>query len=222
MNSLRIKPKEYEGFAIRKAVVGPIATNVYFLINTDTKEVLIADPGAEGPLLVQYLKTGGYTPAAILLTHGHEDHIQAVQDLKDAFGCPVLCHEAEAELLADPAMNCSAYEGTRCSVSADRLLKEGEELTLGGMTFRVLHTPGHTAGSCCYYFPAYELLISGDTLFHGSYGRTDLPTGNDAQMLASIRRLLSELPGDTVVYPGHMDRTFIAFEQRFNPLAEFV
>ena len=222
MNSLRIKPKEYEGFAIRKAVVGPIATNVYFLINTETKEVLIADPGAEGPLLVQYLKNNEYKPAAILLTHGHEDHIMAAQELRDAFGCPILCHEAEAALLADPQMNCSVWESTPCTLSADRFLKEGEEVTLAGMTFRVLHTPGHTAGSCCFYFPAYELLISGDTLFHGSYGRTDLPTGNDAQMLASVRRLLKELPDETIVYPGHMDRTFIAFEQRFNPLAEFV
>ncbi len=222
MNSLRIRPKEFENFEIRKAVVGPIATNVYFLTRTDTRDVLVVDPGAEARLLIQYLKNNEYTPAAVLLTHAHEDHIMAAGPIREAFGCPILCHEAEAALLADPAHNCSASAGTPCALTADRLLKEGEEVTLGGMTFRVLHTPGHTAGSCCYYFPAYEMLISGDTLFHGSYGRTDLPTGSDAQMLSSIRRLLSELPGETIVYPGHMDRTFIAFEQRFNPLAEFV
>ena len=222
MNKLGLKQKNYEGFQLQRAVVGPIATNVLFLINTESKEILVVDPGAEGERLIQYIKGQGYSLKAVLLTHGHEDHILAAQALKDAFACPILAHEAETALLADPKMNCSLMVGTPCSVSPDRLLREGEEVTLAGMTFRVLHTPGHTAGSCCYYFPAYELLISGDTLFHGSYGRTDLPTGNDGQMLSSIRRLLKELPEETLVWPGHMDRTFIAFEKRYNPLAELI
>ncbi len=222
MNKLGLKQKEYEGFQLQRAIVGPIATNVIFLINTESKEILLVDPGDEGERLIQYIKNQGYSLQGILLTHGHEDHILAAEELREAFCCPILAHEAEVALLADPRMNCSAMVGTPCSLAADRLIKDGEEITLGGMTFQVIHTPGHTAGSCCYYFPAYELLISGDTLFHGSYGRTDLPTGNDSQILTSVQKLLRELPEETLVWPGHMDRTFIAFEKLYNPLAERV
>ena len=213
---------EYEGFSLKRAVVGPIATNVFFLINTKTGEALVADPGDEAELLIRYLKDNAYTLKGILLTHGHWDHSLAVPALKQAFDCPLLAHEAEADLLADPAKNGSDKLKEPLSLSADRWLKEGDNLNLAGLSFKVLHTPGHTSGSCCYYFPDYSLLISGDTLFHGSYGRTDLPTGNDAQMLYSLRRLLSELPEDTLVWPGHMDRTSIQFEKRFNPLADLL
>ena len=222
MSPAAFKKREYDGFALQRAVVGPIATNVFFLINTKTNEVLLADPGDEAPLIIRYIKDNGYTLRGILLTHGHWDHTLAVQTLREEFACPVLAHEGEAGLLADPAKNGSDKLNTPVRLSADRLLKEGDELTLAGLHFKVLHTPGHTAGSCCYYFPDYSLLISGDTLFHGSYGRTDLPTGNDAQMLFSIRRLLTELPEDTLVWPGHMDRTAIGFEKRFNPLADLI
>lgn len=222
MNRLGIKQKEFEGFQLQRAIIGPIATNVFFLINTDTKEILLVDPAEEAPRLIQYIKGQGFSLKGILLTHGHEDHILAAKDLKEAFDCPILAHEEEAALLAEPKMNCSLMVGEPFSLIPDRLVREGEKITLAGLSFKVLHTPGHTAGSCCYYFPAYELLISGDTLFHGSYGRTDLPTGNDAQMLASIRRLLTELPEETLVWPGHMDRTYIAFEKRYNPLAELI
>ena len=107
-----------------------------------------------------------------------------------------------------------------CTLTPDKTFCAEEEVILAGLRFKVLHTPGHTAGSCCYYFPDQKILISGDTLFHGSYGRTDLETGSDTDIVRSVQRLLRELPEDTAVCPGHMDLSFIAFERRFNPLSE--
>ena len=222
MNSLGTKTKTDPDFSIQRAIVGPIGTNVYFLTHKSSKETVIVDPGAQASALIQFVNQYELKLKAILLTHGHEDHFRAAQDIKNAFSVPVYCHEEEKEILMDPARNCSAGMGAPCSLTPDILLKDSQELTLAHLHLRVLHTPGHTKGSCCYWLPDQAVLISGDTLFHGSYGRTDLPTGNDAQMLQSLRRLLRELPEETAVYPGHMDRTSIAFERRFNPLAELL
>ena len=222
MNRFGSKPSgpDSEDFSIQRMVVGPIGTNVYILINKKTQEALVVDPGDEAQRIIARLDADKVKPVAILLTHGHFDHIEAVDEVRTHYGIPAYCLDREVALMEDPRANGSRGWDKGLSVTPDRTFRAEEEATLAGLHFRVLHTPGHTAGSCCYYFPDQKLLISGDTLFCGSYGRTDLETGNDSEIVRSVQRLLRELPEDTVVCPGHMNTTWIAFERRYNPLSE--
>src|SRR5699024_11170771 len=155
----------------------------------------------------------------ILLTHGHFDHIGAVDDLRDLYDIPVFACREEADVLEDPELNLSAAWNESCSTHADRLLDDGEKFTLAGFEIQMLHTPGHTHGSCCYYIPEEGILLSGDTLFAGSVRRMDFPTSSGRAMQASLQRLLCHLPEDTAVYPGHESTTTIGHEKRYNPFA---
>ena len=144
-----------------------------------------------------------------------------VKALKEACGAPVYASALERDLLEDPQLNGSADVGRPCSVTADRYLIDGEKVTAAGMTMRVISTPGHTEGGCCYYFDADEtggapILISGDTLFEGSVGRTDLPTGDMQDLVESIRTKLYVLPDETEVYCGHGGSTSIGYEKKYN------
>ena len=209
-----------DGFSLKRIVVGPIGTNVYIMINTHTQDALIVDPGDEPDRILARLNYEKVNPVAILLTHGHFDHIGAADTLRKHYRIPVYCLDKEVLLMEDARANGSAEWYQEVSLTPDKTFRAEQKAELAGFSFQVLYTPGHTAGSCCYYFPDLKVLMSGDTLFHGSYGRTDLETGNDADIVRSVRRLLRELPDDTTVCPGHMDMTFIAFERRFNPLSE--
>lgn len=184
--------------------LGDYQTNCYVLWSEDDHRCLVIDPGYESPALVQELARRNLTPEAILLTHGHFDHVGGVQSLADRFGCRVYLHAQEAALPEGLTAGPLHYTDT---------YGEGDQLTLAGLTFSVLHTPGHTSGSVCLWFP--EAIFAGDTLFAGSCGRTDLG-GSWAEMLASLRRL-KELPGDYAVYPGHGPATTLARERAFNP-----
>lgn len=203
---------------IYRRVVGMIQTNVYFILNEETKELVIADPADDAYALEADISSWGAKPAAIYLTHGHHDHIGAVNELKEKYGIPVVAYETEKALLCDTKANLSAFYGP-LTVEPDVLVKDGDKLDYAGLECTVIHTPGHTAGSCCFYFPENKILISGDTLFQCSYGRTDLPTGSFTDLEKSVRRLLSELPEDVTVCPGHMGFTTIEAEKRYNPLA---
>ena len=161
----------------------------------------------------------GYDMKAILLTHGHFDHIYAVNDLKKRLDVPVYAYADEAVLMGDSWMNRSKAWAEAMTVKPDILLHDGDELDLAGFHIRVIHTPGHTAGSCCYYFEEEKILIAGDTLFYESYGRTDLDTGSEAAIMRSLREQLFLLPDDVEVYPGHGDSTTIGHEKKYNPAA---
>ena len=192
---------------IEKRTVGPLETNAYLLFSDDGRRVLLVDPGAEADRLRE--ACGGLTPDGILLTHGHADHIGALEAMREG-GVPVAVFRADAEYLTDGALNLSRMLGMRLSCRpADRLLEEGP-CELGGWRFEVLHTPGHTPGSCCFLFDG--VLFSGDTLFSGGYGRTDFPGGDPAQLFGSLRRL-SGLPEETRVLPGHGPETVIGRER---------
>lgn len=203
--------------------LGSIQTHCYFLINEETKEALVVDPADHGEIIAGKLDSQGLQLKGILLTHGHGDHIMAVSDLRERYKVPLLAHEAEADTLADPQMNQSVYLFRKSvSLKADRLLKDGELVELAGLSLKVLFTPGHTPGGCCYYAEADKVLISGDTLFCTSVGRTDFPGGSMKTLLSSINSKLMPLPDETKVYPGHAEMTTIGQERRYNPyLAEY-
>ena len=156
---------------------------------------------------------------AILLTHGHFDHMLAADALRKKYHIPVYVHEKEQHLLGDPKENLSGLWSKPYTMQADKTVKEGDVLHLADFEIHVLATPGHTAGGVCYYIPAEKALFSGDTLFCESYGRYDFPTSSGRELIASVKRLLKELPGDVTVYPGHNDETTIEHEKRYNPLA---
>ena len=204
---------------IQNLVLGMVATNVFFLKNTETKELIVIDPADRAEIIEQKIAAMEGTPVAILLTHGHFDHIYAVDRLRDAYQIPVYAHELEEEVLEQASKNLSRDMGLPYVTKADKLFREGDELDLAGLKIRVLHTPGHTQGSCCFYLPDEKVLFSGDTLFCGSYGRVDFPTSSTRDMVESIHRLLRELPEDTNVFPGHEMFTTIGMEKRYNPLA---
>ncbi len=198
--------------------LGTIGTNVYFLTNSETNELILVDPADDADYIVNQSRIRQYKPVAILLTHGHFDHIYAVNDLKKAWpDVPVYAYIGEKELLGDPWMNRSRQWAEPYTTQADIWLTDGQQIQLAGFSITVLHTPGHTSGSCCYYFPEQKVLMSGDTLFHESYGRTDLQTGSQSAIFRSIRDVLMKLPDDVDVYPGHMDPTTIGHEREYNP-----
>ena len=202
---------------IERFVIGPIGTNCYIVINEETKECFVTDPAACPPELVSHIRSTGLKVQAVLLTHGHFDHIMGIDDFVREFPVPVYAHEAEKELLENAQLNSSAMYGMGYTYSGAEYLKAGQVLTIAGFEIHVIYTRGHTAGGCCYYIPAEHVLISGDTLFHASIGRTDLPTGSSSQLVRSVREKLMVLPEETKVYPGHMEETTIGYEKKYNP-----
>ncbi len=212
---------------IGRMTIGVYGTNCYFLYREDCPDCVVIDAPDEGEKVAARLESKGFHIRGILLTHGHFDHVWGAEDLRKAANGyakergeePVLLYalDAEEELLHDTEMNVSAAMHRPVTVTPDRYLKDGEELTLAGITFRVIATPGHTAGSACFYVEEGGFLPAGDTLFEESVGRTDFPTGSMSALVRSVREKLFVLPDDTKVYPGHGDPTSIGHEKKYNP-----
>ena len=202
---------------IEQMTLGMLGTNCYILADEETGQALIVDPAAEPEQIVQRCRELEVTPAAVLLTHGHYDHLGAADTLCRTWQIRLYAGAAEKELLGSPDANLSADFYMPVSLQADELLEDGTVLELAGRTLQVIATPGHTKGGVCYYDEAGGFLFSGDTLFRQSVGRSDLPTGNMLELIRSIREKLMILPDDTVVYPGHGPSTSIAFERKNNP-----
>lgn len=212
---------------IGRMVLGVCQTNCYFLYREGESNAIVADPADKGQNIYDALRRNGFRVAGILLTHGHFDHIWGLDGLRAAANAAAeaegleavraYAHEAERGLLKDTGMNVSAQAGRACSTYADIYVKDGDEISLAGMSCRVIATPGHTAGGCCYYFEEAGILLAGDTLFAESVGRTDFPTGSMGTLVRSIKEKLFVLPEDTRVYPGHGESTTIGHEKKCNP-----
>jgi hydroxyacylglutathione hydrolase len=203
---------------VRMLTVGPVQENTFVLRRDGGDKALIVDPGDEAPRILEAVNETGAEVEAILLTHTHFDHVGAVADVARATNAPVYCPELEVPVLAD----INAYMrfpglGPFESYDADETVAGGERLELAGLEIDVLFVPGHSPGHVAYSIPAEQAVFSGDVLFQGSVGRTDLPGGDWPTLLASIGMLVDALDPATTVYPGHMGITTLERELRSNP-----
>ena len=212
MKGQQVRDMKIEGF-----VMGSVGTNVYLLINEETLETVLVDPGDCSQRFLDHLQEEGLKIVGILLTHGHYDHILGIEKLREHYPVPVFAHEAEEALLNNPNNNLSAMTGRPCVVKDVTYVKDGQTLQMAGYNFQVLHTPGHTPGGCCYYIASEKILISGDTLFCTSVGRTDFPGGSMSDLIRGIKDKLMVLPDEVRVLPGHMGESTIGYERRNNP-----
>jgi hydroxyacylglutathione hydrolase len=207
---------------VRMLTVGPVGENCFLLRADGSERALIVDPGDEAPRILMLVEELEVSVEGILLTHTHFDHIGAVAPVAKATGAPVWCPEIEVPVLADinafvPWPGFGPFE----SYDADHTVAGGEKLELAGLEIDVIFTPGHSPGHVTYSVRDEQALFSGDVLFQGSVGRTDLPGGDWGTLLSSIRTLVEEHPPETTVYPGHMGITTLGAEQASNPfLAE--
>ena len=201
-------------------VLGEYETNCYVLRGSDAgTDCLIIDAGLDASKLVSFLKDDKLSPLAVVLTHGHIDHITGVVALCSEFPDIKVCiHKLDSEMLAQPEQNLSAFAGISFTMKpADHILEDGDMIEQAGIKLRVLHTPGHTPGGISLYSEREGIVFVGDALFADSVGRTDFPGGSMAQLIGMIRDKLLTLPDDTVVHPGHGPATKIIRERLHNP-----
>ena len=190
------------------------STNCYIIQDEETKETMVIDPAGDVDKIVEMLDILQAKLKYIYITHCHGDHIGGVKELKERYGGQIITERKSAENLLNPDINLTTYLGMgEITIDVDARIDEGDLLHLGELEFKVLHTPGHTSGSSCLYCETENLLFSGDTLFRGTWGRTDTPTGNFDDIINSITKKLMILPDETIVYPGHGKSTMIREEK---------
>lgn len=197
---------------------GALQANTYLAVDEKTNEGFIVDPGGYNKVLTKEVRDNDVNIKYIILTHGHSDHICGVNEHKAEFpDAKLVAYKDEEAMLENPNLNQSPGFGVPYSTKADILVSDGDELKVGDVTLKFIHTPGHTEGGMCIYVKEAKALFSGDTLFRQSIGRTDFPGGSYKEIMDSIRKKLFLLPDDTNVFPGHMGMTSIGFEKENNP-----
>lgn len=205
---------------VRSVAVGPLAENAYLAACDRTGEAILIDPGAEIDRVLALREPGGFEIRRIFLTHGHPDHVGAAAAARTATGAPVTVHGGDGAWIRRYEESAEMLGLDHASVPpVDRHHEDGEAVQVGEHAGRVVHTPGHSAGGCCLFFPAAKVLFTGDTLFSGSVGRTDLPGGDLEALLASIRGRILPVGDDVRFYPGHGPSGLIGHERRTNPFA---
>ncbi len=196
--------------------VGSYLSNCYIVGSDETKEAAIIDPGAQFEKIDNKLKELGLIAKIIILTHAHGDHIGAVKNFVEIYGTKVYIHEEDKDMLKDPEKNFSkGIIGKSISITPDVELKDGDVIDLGGLKFEIIHTPGHTRGGIC--IKVENIMMTGDTLFNRSIGRTDFPGGSFDDIITSIREKIFKYDDETVVYPGHNSPSTIKSEKMGNP-----
>jgi len=198
--------------------LGPVATNCYTLINEDTNEAILIDATGSAESLLGAVKEAGAKLVAVLLTHAHFDHVDAVEEVrKECPGVKVYIGRNDERLLADPGLNLSlAFMGQPVSIKVDENITDGDVLNMIGLDIKCIEVPGHTIGGICYYIESLGALFDGDTLFHSSVGRSDFPTGDAEALIKNIEEKLFVLPDETKVFPGHDSETTIGREKTNN------
>ena len=205
---------------VKQLVVGPLAVCCYLVGYSETKETAIIDPGGDEDLIINTIKKMSLRPVIIINTHAHPDHTAGNQTLKQVFNIPIAMHESDAGSFLNQAnLFLGSMVGALPTPQPDILLKDGNNVVLGEISLKVIHTPGHTPGSICLYYPGH--VFTGDTLFVKAVGRTDLPGGSWETLIKSIKTRLFTLPEETIVWPGHdygeKPNSTIGEEKRFNP-----
>lgn len=201
---------------LKTFVVSMVETNAYVVIDESTLNAIVIDPGDNGDEIYDFIKKENIKLNAIVLTHGHFDHIGAVNTIKKYIDVPVIACAGEEIVLENEMYNLSGMHGKGYTVKADIILNENEEYKFGNLKFKTILTPGHTPGGGCFYFENEAVLFSGDTLFYQSIGRTDFNFGSMEAILNSVKKLM-KLPDGVTVYSGHGPKTTIGFERKYNP-----
>ncbi|MHB8156271.1 MAG: MBL fold metallo-hydrolase [Desulfocucumaceae bacterium] len=196
--------------------VGSMDNNCYILGCEKTLEAVVVDPGAEGGKILRKLESLKLNCRYVILTHGHADHLGALGEVLKATGAQVMIHKEDADMLTSPGKNLSMFIGMTLKFKGpDRVLQDGDKVMVGEEQLEIMHTPGHTQGGICIF--ADGRLITGDTLFAGSIGRSDFPGGNHDQMIEAIKKKIMVYPPETPVYPGHGPASTVGQEARYNP-----
>jgi len=211
-----IQEFEFDTINIYDIPVGVLRTNCYIIHKKDSKDAIIVDPGNLANHIIEFVEEKELNLKGIFITHGHFDHIGAVNALKEKYHLDTYVGEADKELISDLEKNCGSMFHRDCIVVADEILKDGQIVNIAGLEFKVINTPGHTKGSVCFYFEDEKVLLSGDTLFRDGMGRTDFPSGSAAEIIHSIKDRLFVLDDDVVVLTGHGERTTIGYERENN------
>lgn len=190
-------------------------TNCYIVADEKSKEAFIIDPGGESEKVIEMISILKVNVKYIILTHCHGDHISGVKEVKEKVGGKILIHRMDAEGLCNENLSLTYYIGLQNpDMEADSILDDEDKIHLGDIEFDILHTPGHTKGGICIYCPEHKMIFTGDTLFRGTWGRTDLPTGSFEDIIHSITDKIMILPEDTIIYPGHGKSTIVREEER--------